>query len=340
MRGGEADSISCSDLDEVEYEDPEMNVNTTAPLDDANTYRAQPGRNRTYDEIMADFGIKNRGSDGPESMYEKVVREKAEDKRRREEDRVLLHEAVAKTYYDPDKESRKKPHKHWLPIPGTAVPYEQPTGMWEPGDDPEKFMNGGPECDGFSEAAMSGFAPFNYKAWRPNGGMHERYPAAFPELRDEDGNPWDDGKGTVDGGLLPGERDFAEPDPDWEPNLESTSSEELIESEASEVIPQLEHGKNMIKEYSSGEDSVFAGLEEKLAKRDALYAKKAARIMEKYKEDPSKFKDDPDFIKSALGTQDRKRMGEEVEDKNPAKEEFDIDDAIEDSDEGFSDGSA
>jgi hypothetical protein len=121
----------------------------------------------TYAEILQTFGIskeylqKAKGED----VVEKRMRKRFIIGAREPEWKQALRERELNGSF-----------AEWCPLPSTALPYEQPTGLWRPGMAPDAIKQRSTQSDSYSEAAASGFAPHNYKAWEPLGGLMHRWP--------------------------------------------------------------------------------------------------------------------------------------------------------------------
>jgi len=138
-----------------------------------------PGTNQTYTKLMQNFGISEeylKRLKG-QGRSEKKLRTRFVIGARGPEWRRALVEM-----------ERNGTHRTWLPLPCTALTYEQPTGLWRPGDDPSdpRFQSGGPLADGHSEAAGGGYAPFNYKMRDAVGGIKSKFPQLWGEELEED----------------------------------------------------------------------------------------------------------------------------------------------------------
>mmetsp|Transcript_11522 Transcript_11522/g.26351 ORF Transcript_11522/g.26351 Transcript_11522/m.26351 type:complete len:297 (-) Transcript_11522:201-1091(-) len=142
---------------------------------------SETGESFNYSETMYNFGISKE-------YLEKEVFTGAHKRELKKAlfTRLMMDIQTPQWIIDEKERIKNGTYRAMAPIPGTAVPYAQPTGLWRPGMDPDdpKFASAGPAVCGYSEAAASGFAPHNYKSWVPDA-MHN-----YPKLWEDDPKPF------------------------------------------------------------------------------------------------------------------------------------------------------
>ena len=135
-----------------------------------------PKTNQTsYAEILQSFGVSKE-------FLQKAKGEDAVEKRMRKRFVIGAREPAWKQALR--ERELNGSFAEWCPLPYTALPYEQPTGLWRPGMAPDGIKQRSTQVDSYSEAAASGYAPHNYKAWEPVAGLMHRWPHVWgPTVR-------------------------------------------------------------------------------------------------------------------------------------------------------------